>query len=89
MPDNEPVAFKFKHFHTQSVITGILKMEINVSPVPLEQSLSSDNRRSALPVQKEPPLVQLQEPFVVSFLFSQLFNKTIEHKYFAEGLYVI
>ena len=57
-------------------------MEINVSPAPLEQSLSSDNRTSAFPVPKEPPLVQLQEPFVVSFLFSQLFNKKYLTKIF-------
>ena len=50
-------------------------MEMNVSPASLGQSLSSDNRTSAFPVPKEPPLVQLQEPFVVSSLFSQLFNK--------------
>ena len=60
------MAFNFKHFYIQSAHLGTLKMAISVSPAPLEQSLSSDNRTSVFPVLKELPLWQQEELLVVS-----------------------
>ena len=46
---------------------GALKLEIGVSPVPLEQS---NNRTSVFPVLKEPPPDTLEALHVVSSFFS-------------------